>query len=155
MRPYTINRAESLAFTTATGFLGFEVSDINTGKLLYTVPIKGFTAPASASAPGHGISLSPDEREVYVIDSSNSYAHVFDVSGLPATAPRQVADIALTSMAGQEAPCIYDAVRPFHWPAYSVTDLFQRRGGTGGRMVNVLPRDAAFSFCLRHLERWL
>jgi len=104
VRPYTINRTETLAFTTATGFLGFEVSDINTGKLLHTVPIKGFTASASASAPSHGISLSPDEREVYVIDSSNSYAHVFDVSGLPATAPRQVADIALTSMAGLEAP---------------------------------------------------
>jgi DNA-binding beta-propeller fold protein YncE len=112
VRPYAFNRAETLAFTNASFFLGFEVSDITTGKLLYHVPVKGFTAPAGNSAPSHGISLSPDEKEVYVIDSPNSYVHVFDVSGLPAKAPVQVADIALPLMAGMEPPpCSYDCQR--------------------------------------------
>jgi DNA-binding beta-propeller fold protein YncE len=112
VRPYAFNRAETLAFTNASFFLGFEVSDIMTGKLLYHIPVKGFTAPAGNSAPSHGITLSPDEKEVYVIDSPNSYVHVFDVSGLPAKAPVQVADIALPSMAGMEPPpCSYDCQR--------------------------------------------
>jgi DNA-binding beta-propeller fold protein YncE len=111
VRPYSINRAETLAFTNASSFLGFEVSDITTGKLLYHVPIKGFTAPATATAPSHGISLSPNEKEVYVIDSPNSYVHVFDVTGLPASPPVQVADIAVPSMAGVEVPCPYDCQR--------------------------------------------
>ncbi len=85
VRPFTINGKETLAFTTATGFLGFEVSDITTGKVLYTVPVKGFSS--NAAVPAHGISLSPDEKEVYLIDDGNSYAHVFDVSGLPSNGP--------------------------------------------------------------------
>ena len=111
VRPYAINRAETLAFTNASNFLGFEVSDITTGKLLYHVPIKGFTAPATATAPSHGISLSPNEKEVYVMDSPNSYVHVFDVTGLPAKPPVQVADIAVPAMTGVETPCPYDCQR--------------------------------------------
>ena len=76
VRPFTINGSETLAFTTATGFLGFQVSDIFSGKVLYTVPVKGFTASGSTDAPSHGISLSPDEKEVYVIDTPNSYVHL-------------------------------------------------------------------------------
>lgn len=107
VRPFTINGAETLAFTTATCCLGFQVSSITTGKVLYTVKVKGFTAPAG-SDPSHGITLSPDEKEVYIMDSVNSYVHVFDVSGLPGNAPVQVADIPLQKMTGQESPCLYD-----------------------------------------------
>src|SRR5713226_1063939 len=45
------------------------------------------------------------------------------------------------------------AVRSFHMPAYSVADLFQARGGTGGRSVNFLPLVRACSLRLRHFER--
>lgn len=60
VRPFTINGTQTLAFTTATNFLGFQVSSITTGQVLYTVPITGFTSPAGYN-PSHGISLSPDE----------------------------------------------------------------------------------------------
>lgn len=103
VRPFTINGSQTLAFTTATSFLGFQVSSITTGKVLYTVPVQGFTFnPAKFGAthtPDHGISLSPDERELYLIDIPNGYVHVFDVSGLPARAPRQVANIKLAHKA--------------------------------------------------------
>jgi DNA-binding beta-propeller fold protein YncE len=104
IRPFTINGAESLAFITLSGFLGFQVADISTGKILYTVGVEGFrTTGKAASAPSHGISLSPDEREIYVVDSINSYVHVFDVTGLPGSAPRQVADIQLAgALSGYE-----------------------------------------------------
>lgn len=110
VRPFTINGTETLAFTTATCCLGFQVSSITTGNVLYTVKVNGFTAP-SGSDPSHGISLSPDEKEVYLMDSVNSYLHVFDVSGLPSKAPVQVADVPLQQMTGQESPCLYDCTK--------------------------------------------
>jgi DNA-binding beta-propeller fold protein YncE len=129
VRPFTINGTETLAFTTATGFLGFEVSSITTGKVLYTVPVKGFTAPPGSNS-SHGISLSPDEKEVYVIDTANSYVHVFDVSGLPGTAPKQVADIPLRSMTGNESPCLYDCNRE-GWVLHSGDGRFVWIGDSG------------------------
>ena len=111
VRPFTINGKESLVFTTHTGFLGFQVSDLNAAKILYTVPVNGFTAPAGSTS-AHGISISPNEKELYLIDTPNSYVHVFDISGLPATAPKQVADIKLSQpMSGAETPCIYDCTK--------------------------------------------
>jgi DNA-binding beta-propeller fold protein YncE len=97
VRPFTINGSQTLAFTTSRSFLGFQVSSITTGKVLYTVPIPGFSFdPATfGRTPDHGIALTPDERELYLIDTPNGYVHVFDVSGLPAAEPRLVASIKL------------------------------------------------------------
>src|SRR5262249_5199873 len=71
VRPSTINGRETLAFTTATGFLGFQVSSITTGQVLYTVPVSGpfpYTpGQPGPSSPSHGISISPDEKELWVI----------------------------------------------------------------------------------------
>jgi DNA-binding beta-propeller fold protein YncE len=99
-RPFTINGSQTLAFNTATSFLGFQVSSIRTGKVLYTVAPSGFTWNSrtfggGGRTPDHGISLSPDEHELYLIDAPNGYVHVFDVSGLPAAPPRDVANIKL------------------------------------------------------------
>ncbi|MBV9708657.1 MAG: hypothetical protein JO125_14760 [Chloroflexi bacterium] len=111
VRPFTINGSESLLFSTHTGFLGFQVSSLSTGKILYTVPVKGFSA-AAGSTSAHGISLSPDEKRLYLIDTPNSYVHVFDISGLPKAAPRQVANIQLKpAMGGLEYPCIFDCTK--------------------------------------------
>ena len=113
IRPFTINGAQNLAFITLSGFLGFQVGDISTGKILYTVPVQGFPITGrAASAPSHGISLSPDEREIYLMDSVHSYVHVFDVTGLPKSAPKQVADIQLVGkVSGRERPCAYDCLK--------------------------------------------
>ena len=63
VRPFTINATQTLAFTTAWSFLGFQVSSIETGKVLYSVSIPGFRFDATAfgSIPDHGISLSPTD----------------------------------------------------------------------------------------------
>ena len=97
VRPFTINGSQTLAFTTARSFLGFQVSSISTGKVLYTVPVPGFSFdPATFQrTPNHGISLSPNERRLYLIDTPNGYVHVFDVHGLPASPPRLLANIKL------------------------------------------------------------
>ena len=98
VRPFTINGSQTLAFTTARSFLGFQVSSISTGKVLYTVAVPGFSFdPATFKrTPDHGIALSPDERRLYLIDTPNGYVHVFDIQGLPASPPRLVASIRLT-----------------------------------------------------------
>jgi len=96
-RPFTINGSQTLAFNTASSYLGFQVSSIASGKVLYTVPVPGFTwnPQTFGRTPDHGISLSPNERELYLIDTPNGYVHAFDVSGLPRAAPHDVADIKL------------------------------------------------------------
>jgi hypothetical protein len=115
VRPFTINGRETIAYTTATGFLGFQVSGLKTRRVLFTVRIKGFSWNPSvfpASAPSHGIALSPGEKRLWVIDAPNSYVHVFDVSQVPRRPPRQIRDIRLrTPMTGNESPCSYDCFR--------------------------------------------
>jgi hypothetical protein len=149
VRPFTINGRQTLAFTTATGFLGFQVSSLRTGTVLYTVPVKGFTwSPRTftPSAPSHGISLSPDERELWVIDAPNSYVHVFDVTGLPGRPPRQVADIRLrNALTGDETPCSYDCARD-GWLQHSRDGRFVYVGDSGDvistktrRVIDFLP----------------
>lgn len=132
VRPFTINSADTLAFTTATGYLGFQVSSIVTGKVLYTVPVQGFTIPPSESSlpPSHGISLSPDEKQLYVMDNVNYYIHVFDISGLPNSAPVQIANIPLRSMAGNQSPCDYDCGRE-GWILHSSSGQYAFIGDSG------------------------
>src|SRR3954452_11302499 len=116
VRPFTINGRETLAYTTATHFLGFQVSSIRTGRVLYTKTFgRRFTYDPStfeATAPSHGISLSPDEKRVWVMDAPNGYLHVYDVSRVPRRAPRKVADVRLAHpLFGDESPCDYDCLR--------------------------------------------
>jgi hypothetical protein len=135
VQPFTINGKETLAFTTATSFLGFQVSSITTGKVLYTVPISGpfpYTpGQARPSSPSHDISLSPDEKELWVMDQPNGYVHVFDVRGLPASPPVQVANIKLTQpMTGSQVGCTYDCLRE-GWLQHSLDGRFVWVGDSG------------------------
>jgi subtilisin family serine protease len=134
VRPFTINGKATLAFSTASSYLGFQVSDVKTGDVLYTVPITGafpYTAgQAGPSSPSHGISLSPDEKELWVIDEPNSYVHVFDVSGLPSVAPTQIADIPLAPMVGTQVGCSYDCLRE-GWLQHSLDGRYVFVGDSG------------------------
>ncbi len=111
VRPFTINGKETIGYASVTGFLGFQVLDLTAGQVLYTVPISGFSWDGTGpSDPSHGVSLSPDEKELYVIDWPD-YVHVFDVSNVPSSAPVKVADIKLSkSMNHYESPCLYDCL---------------------------------------------
>jgi DNA-binding beta-propeller fold protein YncE len=98
-RPFTLDVDERFAFILPMGYLGFQVGDVATGSILYTVPVAGYTCPYTGVGQGigcnHGISLSPDGREIYMVDFHNNRVHVYDVTGLPATAPQQVDSVAL------------------------------------------------------------
>jgi DNA-binding beta-propeller fold protein YncE len=134
VRPFTINGRQTLAFTTATGFLGFQVSSILSGRVLYTQSFPGFSWSAASfapSAPSHGISLSPNERQVWVMDAPNGYVHAFDVSALPGRGPRLLRNIRLSHpMSGEESPCSYDCARD-GWIQHSLDGRFVYVGDSG------------------------
>jgi DNA-binding beta-propeller fold protein YncE len=111
VRPFTIDERRGLAYTTATGFLGFQISSLRTGRVLATIPIRK-PWHASLGTPSHGISLTPNGRRLAVIDVPYSEVDVFDVSRVPALPPRFVAAVHLRpSMRGKEHPCGGDCGR--------------------------------------------
>ncbi len=134
IRPFVINRNETLAYVTVTGLLGFQVADIQHGNILYTVDFTsmGFSdTPKGPSAPSHGIALSPAETRLAVMDWPNNMVHIFDVSALPATAPRDIADIKFSrSIQHSESPCAYDCAGD-GWLEYSRDGRFLYIADTG------------------------
>jgi DNA-binding beta-propeller fold protein YncE len=83
-----------LAFTTGNRYLGFQVSDVQSGRVLYTVPVPGFRVPSTfRGIASHGVGLSPDERYLWVADRPNRAVHEFDISGLPHRAPVMIATV--------------------------------------------------------------
>lgn len=157
VRPFAVGRAGSVAYTTATGFLGFQVSDLHTGKVLWTVPLAGFSYDPKtfpASAPSHGIALSPDERRIWVIDAPNSRVHVFDVFGTRAR-PKHVADLRLPhAMVGNESPCTYDCARD-GWLQFSIDGRFVYVGDSGDVFDAQTLKPVAFISALRNTRKML
>lgn len=80
VRPFTVNGARTRAYVCVNDLLGFEIADLDTGEKLHRVEVKGFTkGPIKRhGCPSHGIGLTPDEREVWVVDAANQRVHVFD-----------------------------------------------------------------------------
>jgi hypothetical protein len=136
VRPIAVTGRSTYAFIDQTGFFGFSVGSITSGKDLFNVRIKGFpsTSPAyansGADAPSHGIALSPDEREVWAMDKPNGMVHIFDITGLPARPPRQIANIALGNMDANEAQCSKSCLKE-GWVQFSRNGRYVYVGDTG------------------------
>jgi DNA-binding beta-propeller fold protein YncE len=99
IRPFTINGARTRAYICVNGLLGFEIGDLTAGKKLYRVEVAGFsTGPVKRhGCPSHGVGLTPNEKEVWVVDAFNQRVHVFDNTVEP---PRQTASIAVREQPG-------------------------------------------------------
>ena len=84
-------------YVTQPGLLGFRVIDMRFGNTAYVMHFKGFTwnPHFGPNPPSHGLSLAPDRPELWVLDAPNHALHVFDVSAVPASAPRRVDDVRL------------------------------------------------------------
>jgi DNA-binding beta-propeller fold protein YncE len=80
VRPFTVNAGQTRAYVCVNGLLGFEVGDLVSGKLLHRVEVPGFRkGPVQRhGCPSHGVGLTPDEKEVWVVDAANRSVHVFD-----------------------------------------------------------------------------
>jgi WD40 repeat protein len=131
VRPFTVNAENTLAFTTATEFDGFQVSSIATGKVLFTVSFGSVPKGFPFSGPSHGASLSPDEKQLYVIDSPNKAVRVYDVSRVAeGVAPTELGVIPVAGLSGDESPCAYDCTRG-GWVQHSLDGRFVYVGDSG------------------------
>ena len=63
VRPFTINGSGTRVYANVNGLLGFEIGDLQTGRVLQRVEVTGFAqGPVKRhGCPSHGIALSPDE----------------------------------------------------------------------------------------------
>ncbi len=99
IRPFTVNGSNTLVFVNINGLLGFEVGDIRTGKMLHRVEVQGYKqGPVKRhGCPSHGIALTPDEKELWVVDGANNAVHIFDATVMP---PKQMQSVALRDSPG-------------------------------------------------------
>lgn len=88
IRPFTVNGRSTRAYVCVNDLLGFEVLDLEQGTLLHRVAVEGFERGVVKrhGCPSHGVGLTPDEREVWVVDAANQRLHIFDNTVDP---PRQ------------------------------------------------------------------
>ncbi|MGZ6987046.1 MAG: YncE family protein, partial [Ilumatobacteraceae bacterium] len=102
--PYTVNGKNTLMFTSSSYTCGFQVLSLVTGKVLYTVSFGG-SCSWQTNSPSHGVSLSPDESRLYVLDDPLDQLQVYDVSGVPNNPPVFVKSVQLSPITGNETPC--------------------------------------------------
>jgi DNA-binding beta-propeller fold protein YncE len=88
VRPFTINGKGSLVFATVNNFVGFQIGDVATGKVTHTIAPPNYVQPAIKGALSHGIALTPDEKQLWVVDGVKVGLHVWDVSQLPKQPPK-------------------------------------------------------------------
>jgi hypothetical protein len=131
VRPFTVNGSNTIAYTTATGVDGFQASSIVTGKVLFSVSFGLVPGGFPFTAPSHGMSLSPDERELYVIDAPHRQVQVYDVSRVAqGVAPVHIASIPVPGLNGVEHPCAYDCGTD-GWLQHSLDGRFVYVGDSG------------------------
>jgi DNA-binding beta-propeller fold protein YncE len=141
VRPNTINGSDTVAFTTATGFDGFQVESIARGSVLYTQQFARCSGPFSTCS--HGISLSPDSSQVYVIDTVHKAVQVWNVRGVAAgVAPKHVATVHVDGLSGSEQGCAYDCGRD-GWLQHTLDGRYVLAGDTGDVIATATRRVVA------------
>jgi DNA-binding beta-propeller fold protein YncE len=86
VRPFVLNHDASQIYANTNNLLGFEVADVNTGKVIKHVEINAFPWREALAkkvyiphgCPSHGIALVKNEKEVWIADGINNYIHIFD-----------------------------------------------------------------------------
>jgi YVTN family beta-propeller protein len=91
VRVMAINHDGSRVYVNTEDLLGFEIGDRTTGKMIKRVEAPAeiwkakFSDPASHffghGGPSHGIGMTPDEKEMWVVDNINYGVLVFDNTG--------------------------------------------------------------------------
>lgn len=99
IRPFTVNGEQTHCYVNVNNLLGFEVGDLNTGKMIHRVEVPGFEQGKVKrhGCPSHGIGLTPNEKEIWVSDGANNRVHIFDNSQMP---PKYVESIKLRDQPG-------------------------------------------------------
>lgn len=100
IRVFVVNHDASLIYSNTNNLLGFVIADVKSGQILHKVEVQGFGWPGNWNVtprpriphgcPSHGIALTNDEKELWVVDGINNYIHIFDNTKMP---PKQVESI--------------------------------------------------------------
>ena len=87
VRPFTVNGKGNIVYACVNDLIGFEVGDLDAGKMIHRVQVPGMKkGPIKRhGCPSHGVGLTPDEKEVWVVDAFNQMVHVYDNSAMPPT----------------------------------------------------------------------
>src|SRR6202035_1176995 len=99
IRPFTVNGRGTLVFVNVNDLPGFEVGDLQTGKVLCSVRFEAYQpGPLKRhGCPSHGIALTPDEKELWLADGADNAIHVFDATVMP---PKQTTTVRLNEFPG-------------------------------------------------------
>jgi hypothetical protein len=111
LAPFSINGAATKIVNDVTGYYGFSVADVTTGRVVAMVP---FAHPPGTT--GHGIAWSPDERRVWADDGGLPLVHVFDMSTSP---PREVEAVKVANIP--------------HWITFSIDGRYAYVAGRKGQ----------------------
>jgi hypothetical protein len=143
VRPFTVNGSNTLAFTTATEFDGFQVSSLKSGQVLYTDPFGTIPSGFPFTTASHGISISPDEKQLYALDAVNKEVQVWDVSRVSeGVAPSQLGVVPVAGLSGEEIGCAYDCGRD-GWIQLSIDGRYAFVGDSGDVIETATRRVAA------------
>jgi DNA-binding beta-propeller fold protein YncE len=126
VRPFTVNADDTRAYITWTDYRGFSVANLTTGAILASEnfgPVPSWFLPSAAS---HGISLSPDGRELYVMDAPVREVEVWTTGDTP----RHLATIKVSGLRGLDPLCHYDCIRS-GWLLHSLDGRYVFVGDSG------------------------
>ncbi len=79
--PYTVNSRNSIAYVCLGNHVGFDVVNLETGKILHRV----FAGEEKIKHRTHGAGLTPDERELWISDQKGKKLFTFDATKMPPT----------------------------------------------------------------------
>ncbi len=99
IRPFTVNGRQTRCYVNVNELLGFEVGDLETGKVLARIEIGGFEKGPTKrhGCPSHGIALTRDDKEIWVTDAHNDRIHFYDNTMMP---PKKIGDLKLRDQPG-------------------------------------------------------
>ena len=91
VRPFVINYDATRVYANLNNLLGFEIADATTGKVIKRIEAPGEMWKAKwgdltqrfygHGCPSHGIAMTPDESEIWVVDNINYGMLVYDNTG--------------------------------------------------------------------------
>src|SRR5215471_20912351 len=91
VRPFVINHNATRVYANLNNLLGFEIADVKTGEVIKRIEAPDYLWKAQwhdvkqrffgHGCPSHGIALTPDESEIWVVDNINYGVLVYDNTG--------------------------------------------------------------------------